>query len=65
MSPKYDSNTNSKYSSFIHSEVHMALSVTLSNAGHLNCHSLFDRHFQHMTAKVLFHTHPNRNTSMT
>ena len=43
----------------------MALVVLLSNVGYLNCHSLSDRHFQHMTAKVLFHTHPNGNTSET
>ena len=41
------------------------LSITLSNVGHLNYHSRSDRHFQHRTPKVLFRTHPNRNTSMT
>ena len=54
MSSNYDSNMNSRYSSFIHSEVHMVLSVTLSNIGHVKCHSLSHRHFQHMRAKVLF-----------
>ena len=65
MSPKYNSNMNSRYNSLIHSEVHMTLSVTISNVGHINCHSRSHRHFQHRTAKVLFHSHPNRNTSMT
>ena len=65
MSPNYESNTNSKYNRFIHSTIQMALVVLLSNVGYLNCHSLSDRHFQHMTAKVLFHTHPNGNTSET
>ena len=54
MSPNYDSNMNSRYNSFIHSEVHMTLSVTISNVGHVNYHSLSERHFQHRTAKVLF-----------
>ena len=65
MSPMYDSNMKSKYNSFIDSSPHMSVSVTISNVGHLNSHSLPDCQFQHMTAKVLFHTHPNRNTSMT
>ena len=65
MSPNYDSNMNNGYNSLIHSEVHMTLKVTISNVGHVNCHSRSHRHFQHRTARVLFHTHPNRNTSMT
>ena len=65
MSPRYDLTMNSKYNRFIHSEIHMALSITLSNAGHVNRHSLHDCHFQHMSAKVLFHTTPNTNLSMT
>ena len=65
MSPKYDSNMNRKYNNFIDSTPHMSLSATLSNLGHLNYHSRSHRDFQHMTAKVLFHTDPNRNTSMT
>ena len=35
MSPKYDSTMNSRYNRFIHSEIHMALSITLSNVGQL------------------------------
>ena len=45
--------------------MHMSLSITLSNVGHLNYHSRFDHNFQHRTAKVLIRTHPNRNASMT
>ena len=65
MSSNYDSKLNSRYSSFIHSELHMALSVTLSNIGQVNCHSLSHRHFQHMTIKVLFHTQPNYDHTST
>ena len=65
MSPKYDSNMNNNHNNFIYSEIRMALSITLSYIGHLNYHSLSDRRFQHMTAMVLFHTHPNTNTSKT
>ena len=57
MSLTYDSNMNSKYKSFINSSPHMSILVTLSKVGHINCHSLSHRHFQHITSKVLFHTH--------
>ena len=42
---------SSKCNSLIDSSPHMSLSVRLSNVGHLNCHSLSHRHFQHMTAR--------------
>ena len=65
MSPGYDLNINSDYNILIHSEVHIALSVTLSNAGLVNRHSTPDCHFQHMAFKVLLYTDSNINTSMT
>ena len=65
MSPEYDSNVNSNYSKFIHSVPPLSQSITLSNVGHLNCYSLSNRHFQHMTAKVLFRRNQNWTTWMT
>ena len=38
MSPKYDSNKNSKSNRFMQSVPPLSQSITLSNIGHLNCH---------------------------
>ena len=43
MSLKHDSDMNSYYNNFIHSEVHMELSITLYFVGQLNCYCLYLR----------------------
>ena len=59
MSSYYDSNMNSNYNSFIESTPHMSLSITLSDVGHLNCHSLT------VTSQgtVSFNTNPDFSTN--
>ena len=52
MSPKYGLTMNNTYNSFLHSEVHMTLSITISNVGHVNFHSRSHLHFQHRTTRV-------------
>ena len=63
MSPKYDFKNEQEVQLLYtlrdtrHCQLH-------SNFGHRTCHSLRHRHFQYMTAKVLFHTHPKENASI-
>ena len=65
MSAKYDSNMNRNYNSFIDSTPHMSLSITLSNVGHLSCHSLIVTSNIWQSRYCFTYTNPNMNTSMT
>ena len=65
MSQTHDSNMNSNQNSFNQSELHMVLSITLFIVRQLNCQSLSQCYFHHLTPKVVFHTYPNKNISTT